>query len=59
MKNKNCEGCKSDRDMCDPKWINKNGRCPCTNCLVKVACSAFCVEAHEFVLSAIRKRAEV
>ncbi len=52
MKSENCKGCKSDLDPCDPNWVNINGECPCTECLVKAACSILCTEARLFLKAA-------
>lgn len=55
MISKNCKGCRSDISTCDSDGVNKNGSCPCTNCLVKAICSVFCLKAYKFVLT-VRER---
>ena len=47
MTESNCDGC-SDSDenihfnICELIFYNKNGSCPCTNCIVKMMCSDSC-----------------
>jgi len=41
-------------NVCDPDWINKNGDCPCTLCLVKAACDSLCPKANAFLVKSKR-----
>jgi len=38
-KDEHCEGCYG---KCSIPYANKNGKCPCSNCIIKVMCDITC-----------------
>jgi len=55
----NCRGCATYEDVrqgvdrsliyCSYRIVNKDGRCPCTKCVVKVMCETACVVYNKYV----------
>ena len=45
-----CRGCiiKIDGTSCPYESHNKEGKCPCTECLVKVTCDKICVDYERY-----------
>ena len=51
-----CEGCAtSTEDQCDMSNINKEGECPCTECIIKMICRQGCNGYNEWRSTVVKE----